>query len=59
MVKGTRSKEIPRARRRDGVMEDIQERGLDFSEPLAVTNDRDGWRKFARPYRRHGADGRG
>ena len=58
MVDGVRSRGRPRARWRDGVMEDIKERGLEFPEATSLTKDRDGWRKFARPYRRGGADGR-
>ena len=58
MVDGVRSKGRPRARWRDGVMEDIKERGLEFSEATSLIKDRDGWRKFARPYRRDGVDGR-
>ena len=58
MVEGVRSRVRPRARWRDGVIEDIQEQGLEFSEATSLTKDRDGWRKFARPYRRDGADGR-
>ena len=55
---GVRSRGRPRARWRDGVIEDIKERGLEFAEATSLTKDRDGWRKFARPYRRDGADGR-
>jgi len=58
MVEGVRSRGRPRARWRDGVMEDIGERGLGFAEAVSLTKDRDGWKKFARPYRRGGADGR-
>ena len=58
MVEGVRSRGRPRARWRDGVIEDIQEQGLEFSAATSLTKDRDGWRKFARPYRRDGADGR-
>ena len=58
MVDGVRNRGRPRARWRDGVMEDIKERGLEFSEATSLTKDRDGWMKFARPYRRDGADGR-
>ena len=59
MVDGVRSRGKPRARWRDGVIEDmIKERGLELSEATSLTKDRDGWRKFARPYRRVGADGR-
>ena len=58
MVDGVRSRGRPRARWRDGVIEDIKERELEFAEATFLTKDRDGWRKFARPYRRDGADGR-
>ena len=58
MVEGTRGRRRQRAHWRHGVMEDIQGRGLGFSEALALTNGRVSWRKYARPYRRDGAEGR-
>jgi exonuclease III len=57
-VDGVRSRGRPRARWRDGVMKDIKERGLEFSEAASLVKDRDGWRTFVRPYRRGDADGR-
>ena len=58
LVDGVRSRGRPGARWRDGVMKDIKERGLEFSEAASLVKDREGWRKFARPYRRGGVDGR-
>ena len=57
-VDGQRSRGRPRTRWRDGVMTDIKERGLGFSEAISLTKDRDRWKMFVRPYRRSGADGR-
>lgn len=58
MVEGSRSRGRPRARWRDGVMADIEERGLKRTEAISLAKDRDGWKKLVRPYRRGGADGR-
>src|SRR5260221_3674715 len=56
-LEGTRSRGRPRTRWRDGIMEDIQERGLNISEAMFLAKDRDGWRKFVWPYRHGCADG--
>lgn len=57
-VDGVRSRGRPNARWRDGILEDIKLRGLEFGKAISLTRDRDEWKKFARPYRRGGADGR-
>jgi len=52
-LEGTRSRGRQRARWRDDVRRDIEDRGLKFPEALTLVNERQRWREFVRPHRRN------
>jgi hypothetical protein len=52
-LEGTRSRGRQRARWRDDVRKDIEDRGLKFTEAVILVKDRDSWREFVRPHRRY------